>query len=124
MEEERRRYPRVSTRIQVIFRVLSLWSLGISSAGMREGTIHNLSVGGVQISTDALLPANTGIFLQFNLLGGPHADLAHGRVVETLPHGNRYLLSVAFTEINAKLLQAIEDFVITSTPNESQKLLL
>jgi hypothetical protein len=124
MEEERRQHLRVSTRIPVIFRPLSLWSLGISSAGLREGTIHNLGVGGVQVSTDALLSVNTRVFLQFNLLGGSGADLAHGRVVETLPCGNRYLLSVAFTEVNEKLLQAIEDFVITSTPNESQKLLL
>jgi hypothetical protein len=124
MEEERRQHLRVSTRIPVTFRALSLWSLGSHSGGLREGTIHNLGAGGVQVSTDVLLPASTTVFVQFNLLGGPQADLAHGRVVATLPHGNRYLLSIAFTEISAKLLQAIEDFVITSTPNESQKLLL
>ena len=124
METERRQHLRVPTRIQVSFRPLSLWSFGTSSAGMREGTIQNLGVGGVQICADALLPADTGVFLQFNLLGGPHPDRAHGRVLETLPHGNHYLLSIAFTEVNEKLLQAIEDFVITSTPNQSQKLLL
>ena len=122
MEAERRRNPRIRTRIPALLRPFAPWSHGHPSHS--EGIIHNLCVGGAQVFTDVLLPASTGVFLQFNLLGGSHSDRAHGRVVEILPSGNRYLLSIVFTEVNEKLLQTIEDFVLTSIPNESQKLLL
>ncbi len=122
MEADRRRHTRIRTRIPASLRPFITWSPGHPSNS--EGIIHNLGVGGAQVFTDVLLPAHTGLVLPFNLLGGAQSDRAHGRVVEILPSGNRYLLSVVFTEVNQKLLQAIEDFVLTSTPNESQKLLL
>lgn len=110
-EAERRRAPRISERVKVVFR-----AIGDDAEGGRAITAEtlNMSASGLCLVSPTALTADSHLAIELSLEGHATAVMAIGRVVWCDREGDDYRVGVCFAwlrEQDRAPLQVIADYV-------------
>ncbi|MEW6440733.1 MAG: TIGR02266 family protein [bacterium] len=108
---ERRKHPRVPTRIQIRYQAADQFFTDY---------IHNLSLGGIFVETSDPLPVNTTLKVQFCLPAMNKPIVADGVVVRSIQGGGTNSgirgMGIRFSDLDERSRHAVERYVAKARP--------